>query len=68
MLFRVRSVYAYAAMIRIIMHIRRIQKGTRMRFFHIIGCGAAMMCGYNGDASVKVLGAMQSLRNNEQGE
>lgn len=35
--------YAYAAMMNIIRHMRTIQNGTRIRFFQITSCGVAMV-------------------------
>lgn len=40
---RCRNVQEYAAMMKIIRHMRMIQKGTRMRFFHSTGCWEAML-------------------------
>lgn len=38
------KVHAYIAMMKIMMHIRTTQKGTKMRFFHkYVGCDTAML-------------------------
>jgi hypothetical protein len=47
-----RNVHEYAAMMKIIRHMRMIQKGTRMRFFQSTGCCEAILSKFWGIARI----------------
>jgi len=51
-----RKVYPKPAMVKSMRHIRTIQKGTRMRFFHIFGCCVVAMLSYDCDSGVLLRG------------